>query len=139
MQGLCCIASAWPLCVACLGTSNSACQHCWHRAALCLQTILLERHLLATDFVIGSLRHHACLHMHMAVAVYLQLAASKALRRSQLSSVCICAPDAMQLIGMTCPVKSGKAVCDMVVAQNFTDPSVVFAIATLLQAWAPSA
>ncbi|GAB4818776.1 hypothetical protein N2152v2_005822 [Parachlorella kessleri] len=44
-----------------------------------------------------------------------------------------------QLIGMTCPVKSGKAVCDLVVAQNFTNPDVIFAITALLQAWAPAA
>ena len=40
---------------------------------------------------------------------------------------------------MTCPVKSGKAVCDLVVAQNFTNPDVIFTITALLQAWAPAA
>lgn len=48
-------------------------------------------------------------------------------------------PPFMQLIGMTCPVKQGKALCDMVVAQNFTPSDVVFAVVELLAAWRPAA
>lgn len=45
----------------------------------------------------------------------------------------------VQLIGMTCPVKQGKAVCDLVVMQNFSDSEHVFAVTALLAAWAPGA